>query len=328
MTVNSHEDDVLMRRLAALQVVGPDPHRMTLLALAGARRNRPLRRARFLLAIPVTVALLLLTGYYVPALGDALADTPGVRPVLGLVGLSDLAQRVTGLDASATSSGVTLRLTGGFADAAGSILLLEHQPGGQLDLTRTSLSDQFGRTYLARYVATDLEQGRSIMVFEPLGGPATITGARLTLVITRVEVGASASELTPREGQWTLTGVLAVGQAREVDRPIPATINGVRFEFVHVRALPSGLQVVMRVSGIEPSALNDRLPDGLKGRRRLQLAIIDASGKTQTPWSLQIGSTGGADEVTAVWISPPPGQLQLRIELVDQGTAVVPIVRR
>lgn len=332
MTVDVHEDDVLLRRLASLEVTGPDPQRVAQRALAAmstAGRPRGFSRLRLvLLAVPMTVILLLLTSYYLPVVGSALADAPVVRSALKLIGLSRLAPSITGIDSSSTSGGVTLRLAGGYADAAGTILLLQHQPAGQLDLDRTMLRDQFGRTYAVRHVATDLDRAESVLIFAPLSGPAASFGARLTLEIGAVKVGPIPSQLTNREGRWVLTGVLALGQARDIYRPATITIDGVAFEFTAVRSLPAGLQLTMRVTGIDPTTLGERLPDEGKGRPRFQLSILDSRGDTLSPWLVQISSVGASGEITAFWVIPGGDATQLRVELADRGAAQVPLAQR
>jgi hypothetical protein len=330
MTVDTHEDDALTRRLRALVVTGPEPERVTQRVLAEiASTPAPTgSRLKFaVLTLAMVGALLVATSYYVPVLGIALAEAPVVRSPLALLGLSRLTDRTSRLESSSTSSGVTLDLRGGHTDAAATILVLEHQPAGKLDLERTTLRDQFGRTYAVRGVATDFERGESVMLFEPLSGPAATVGARLNLVITAIEVGSNPVQLTYREGRWILGGVLAAGGARDLDRPAPVTIDGVRFEFVSVRDFASGLEVTMHVTGIDPKALNERLPDGGKGRPRVQLRLNDGSGAGLDPWLVQTHSLNGEAEVRAFWASSHAGTVLLTIELADRGALQVPIVR-
>jgi hypothetical protein len=190
--------------------------------------------------------------YFAPKYGQALADSPivgGVAgPVLRFSGLD--ANQITRLDASATSSGHTIKLVGGFADTEMTVLLMEFdgEPHGLPNKQREccyadgALTDQFGREYKRVYSPDALTA-----TFEPLAGPARDLGARLTLHVTELKpLGRNFQAVS---GEWTLRLTLLQHAGVVLPVPGPSTANGITYTLKSVRLSGTQLRIQFELSG-------------------------------------------------------------------------------
>jgi hypothetical protein len=202
-------------------------------------------------AAALVVAILfvnLVFAYFAPRYGQALADAPIVggvaSPVLRYSGLD--ASQITHLNVSATSSGHTIKLVGGYADTERTVLLIEvdgkpHRlPSKQGDpccYADGTLVDQFAIQY-HRINSPD----QLAATFEPLAGPASQVGARLTLHITALR--NYSREVETIGGDWSLNLTLIQQAGKVLATPGPVTANGITYTIQSVRL--SGGQVTMR----------------------------------------------------------------------------------
>jgi hypothetical protein len=95
--------------------------------------------------------------------------------------------RVRGLDASASSGGISATLFGGYLDAERIALFLRFDPPAKPGPARVTLRDHFGRSYGSTGAFADLATGENILYFEGPGIPLSITGLRLSLEIHGIE---------------------------------------------------------------------------------------------------------------------------------------------
>jgi hypothetical protein len=224
--------------------------------------------------------------YFAPKYGQALADSPivgGVAgPVLRYSGLD--ANLITRLDASATSSGHTVKLVGGFADTERTVLLLEFDgqahglPNKQTECcyAEGSLTDQFGREYHRVYSPDALTA-----TFEPLAGPARDLGARLTLHISMLMLG---SHFQTVRGEWTLRLTLLQHAGVVLPVPGPATANGITYTLKSLRLSGTQLKIQFELSGPPVDQQRDLPPQPMDNRsfadRYVRPSLVDAQGNS------------------------------------------------
>ncbi len=318
--------DPLADRLEALDITVP----VTLIpsVLSNASQKPASRWAPWWLAIPgvALVALVMVTAgsYFMPAFGQGLADAPFVGraagPFLRNAGLATVSGRITALDDAATSSGYKIRLLGGYADSARTVLLIHVDPPGRLALFPTTvLTDQFGRSYDFRY-GHGVLGGDEAVGFGPIGWPASRVGARLTLHVSRLTAFPSDGNDTV-VGSWNLHGTLAVDEGKSLPEPRPARLGNLAFKFDSVQATPGALQVKMTVTGTAGVDLGRVIPDSLKGHPAFNMQLIDPGGEA-VPWpgmeSRQAGDRNST-QVTALWLRTAPGRYRLTMSYEGLG---------
>jgi hypothetical protein len=175
-------------------------------------------------------------------LGDA------VQPVLEFSGLNP--DQLTPANETASSAGHTIRVTGGFADPTRTVVLIEvdgqhplpnkHQTCCEVE---ARLTDQFGVSYAQRHNLDVLT-----LAFEPLTGPASRVGARLTLHVTQLQPLQQPNTATPAPivGYWTLHLTLIEHPKSKVDLPAGGTSGGVTYRFTSISL--SGLQLTVHAT--------------------------------------------------------------------------------
>jgi len=327
--MNDASRDPLAARLEALDI--PLPVTLIPHVLSEATRRPARRPARWALAIP-GVALVLLVmvtagSYFLPAFGQGLADAPFVGvaagPFLRNAGLATVSGRVTTLDDSATSSGYRIRLLGGYADSARTVLLLHVDPPGGLVFRENVLTDQFGRSYRMRRGYANTETGEQALTFEPLGWPDSRVGARLTVQISGLELPSKDRTVA---GPWKLHGTLAVDKARDLPVPPPARLGDLGFKFDSVRVIPGALQIKITVTGAAGVDLGRRIPDGLKGRPAFRMLLVGPDGAdVHGPQQLEMGQADSRTQVSALWLRKAHGRYLLTVGYEGLGEFERPI---
>ena len=276
--------DLLEKRLENLEVLVPDPGNVTARVLSRGPRTSSHRIRRFVAAGVATVLLIALVGYFVPAADTALASTPAgdLLRDAGLVGAKD---RITWVGASDTSSGIRLQLVGAYADSTRTVFLLHSDPPMIFGGAPVELTDQFGRHYYMHGARADTRTGNLSAEFDSLGWPDAITGARVTLHLTRVsalvrpyEEGRSP-ELKDVQGSWTLRATLGVDETTALPLPAPASLGPAHFQFRSVRYSAATVAIEMDVTGVTVDDLTRRIPDGLKGTPVFTFDLIDPGGQ-------------------------------------------------
>jgi len=310
------------------------------------------RSGRTVAAIAAILALVMLANlgaaYYAPSYGRALADAPGVGPVSGrilqFVGLND--RDVTVFNATATSSGHTVRLIAGYADGLRTVLFLDvdgrgltgnpksfgMSPGDYaIGLEGLTMTDQFGHGYaLARG-----DQTVVALTFEPLAWPASQVGARLTLHVSAIQAEwllAPGSD-ADLKGDWTLHATLISAPAHRLAVPAPVQTAEADYTFTSLQASETTLIVQWSVSGAALDKVNslwmqrpspptardpefDKLMQGYFSTR-----LFDAAGKPMTMWDWGYEfptNKPGAGHMTAF----VPGPSRYRLQFGDALTGL------
>ena len=188
--------------------------------------------------------------YLAPRYAAALASAPGAglisEPALRWAGLSP--GSLTVLSDKVTAGGHTVRLVAGRADAVRTALFIEVDgvaPGSNLCLpprctdkhsktvvnpnawfvNRVSVTDQFGHTYGQIDYAS----------FEPLTGPATAVGARLTVRVESLVRQNEAGRLDALSGDWTLHATLLPQPVPALALPPPVQFEGNTYRITSAR---------------------------------------------------------------------------------------------
>lgn len=328
----------LETRLRDLAIEAPDDLAARARARAGgpeqARRPRPA-----LVAAVVAVALVVLAtaneaaANFVPAYGRAIADTPlGVltQPLLRAGGQT--AEQVTPIGTTVTSSGHSIQLVGAYADGLQTTIYLQVDgkplaaPGppagkvaGDRYMASMELTDDAGHRYQPRGGS-----GSSVTVFEPLQGPATRTGVRLTLRVTQLwdlsVAPRSKHDAPPRVvGNWTFHFTLKQRPAVGLALPAPLTIGDTTYTFTSIRAADT-MAVQIKLSGGAVTRWNQikrgpgPLPTGTMDPYRVDL--YNAAG---APQRAGYGNLGG-DRINATWVLDGSGRYRLHVG-PDQGGA-------
>lgn len=217
---------------------------------ATARHRVKPRTARHFLAAAAAVVTLAVVGnlfaaYLAPVYEEALAGTPVVGsiagPILRYSGLDE--SHITSVDESATSSGHTIKLLGGYADTERTVLFVDvdgrphHLPNKQESCCSVigNLTDQFGHSYQQINGPDPLAP-----TFEPLVWPASQVGARLTMHVRML----SDTQIT--NGDWELHLTLIQQKGVVLAVPAPVTANGITYTFDSLHL--SGTQLTVRYS--------------------------------------------------------------------------------
>jgi hypothetical protein len=206
-------------------------------------------------AAALVVAILfvnLVAAYFAPRYGQALAEAPIVggvtSPVLRYSGLD--ASQITDLNVSATSSGHTIKLVGGYADTERTVLLIEfdgkpHRVPSKSNqdpccFAEGTLVDQFALEY-QRVLSSDQQAA----TFEPIRGLASRVGARLKLHITILHT--NGPEVV--NGDWRLPVTLFQQPGKVLAVPGPVTANGITYTIKSVRLSGTLLSIQFYLSG-------------------------------------------------------------------------------
>lgn len=321
--------DVLEERLRELDVDAPDAGRVAAKVLARHSRKRSLRIPRSV-TVPAAVALLVvIVAYFVPAADLAVAEkAPWGGEVVQWAGLVGAKDRITVVDETANSSGVRVTLQGAYADATRTVLLMHTDPAAMPDGFSTSLTDQFARSYRLGGASANALTGDMALHFEALAFPDAITGARITLHMSRLEttpgqIVNGTWEPSPRQvvtGTWELAAALGVDQARTLPAPAPADLGPAHFRFTSVTYTPATIDVEIEVTGVSSGELSRVIPNGLKGEFALVVEIIDPNGD-------QIGGSLGAsgDQSTSrvqaeAYRESGPGRYLVRVSYYGYGS--------
>lgn len=331
------ERDPLAQRLASLDI--PMPPELVPRVLSGrpVRRARPWIARRLLAAGAVALPLAGLL-YWCPVLSQAVADSPllgtAAGPVLRTFGLAEDSQHLTSFGASASSSGYTIYLEGGYADATRTVLLLRTDPpdGANHGLDSLKLTDQFGRKYRSRGANANVETGYQAAEFVPFGWPASLVGVRFTLQVSGISSYTGPTmpwRAVP--GSWKLRGTLGVEQGRVLTRPPSGRVGEMTIDFDEVRVTDATLQVRMRITGTSAADLSRMVPNGLKGRPALQVLLVDANGAVLLGGTSSSTGTREGAVVTSNWYRTGPGRYRMVVSYEGAGTLereiVIPSVR-
>jgi hypothetical protein len=187
------------------------------------------------------------------------------------------------------------------------------------DLT---LTDQFGRSYQARGGS-----GTTQTDFEPLAGPASVLGGRLTLHVARLSLtqGPSAGQRVPPhvDGDWRFHFTLVPRQAHQLPLPRPLEIGDTKYTFTSVQAA-SIMAVKIRVSGGAVERWNavtaSRVPGPMPPDvfSYYQTELYDVAGRRQPE---SYGEFGG-DSINVSWVLQGPGRYRLHVGDPKGGTDV------
>ena len=237
--------ELLEQRLLELALESPDAARVSAKVLAGPRRRR-IHVPRVASGLVGVVLLITLIAYFVPAADTAVASrvpwTGEIMQWAGLVGASD---RITYVNAAATSSGYRLELQGAYADSTRTVLLMHAEPAIAV-ASDAVITDQFARTYRISGSSSNLLTGDIVMQFEPLAWPDPITGARITLHVS--QLGTSSSDTV--YGTWELTAALGVDVGKPLPLPAPADLGPAHFRFTSIVYTPATIEVDIEVTGV------------------------------------------------------------------------------
>ena len=268
--------DRLEQRLKELDVETPDAGRITARVLARHGHVRRRRVPRFVTAPLALLLLVALVAYFVPAADLAVADrSPWSGDVLQWAGLVGASDRITSVNANATSSGYRLTLTGAYADSTRTVLLMHADPAIAVPGILPTLTDQFARTYHLRGGTSNTLTGDFVMEFEPLAWPASITGARITVHISQLESPSSSYV----NGSWELTAALGVDAARALPAPAPGDLGPAHVRFKSASYTPATIEVDIEVTGVSSEELSRIVPNGLKGQPALLVELLDPNGQ-------------------------------------------------
>jgi hypothetical protein len=268
--------DLLEERLQRLVIDFPDPGRVTARVIGRNLKHKRRWAPRVGAASVATLTVLALVAYFVPSADLAVATVPGASDILRQAGLVGAADRVTFVGAVADSSGYRIELVGAYADASRTVLLLRGTPSFAPSDNVLQITDQFGRSYQFRYGYADTRTGDTVLQFEPLAWPDLATGARISLHMS--QVGTADPPYTPVQGSWTLGVVLRVDEARRLPAPGPATLGPAHFTFSSLTYTPASIVIDIDVTGINRSAIERVIPDGLKGTPIFGIDLFDPAG--------------------------------------------------
>jgi hypothetical protein len=271
----------------------------------------------------VVALLLLATAVAVPRGRDALAAAPLLGPVtkslLRLTGMDAAGQLVTPLRGGATSSGVTISLTGGYADNQRTVVILHLSPAAIPELPIT-LQSEGARVPLTEPVVSPNLEGDVVLVFGPIANPAR-AGNALTLHVAGLgpipTLGRPAPGLVDRiGGDWTLRFTLTVDRSAAVAAPAPGHLGDLSVSFTasvvgtdvqlsaHLHGATIG-QVLDMTDVTGPAKGSTATP----GPRRWGFELLDEAGRPVTPLRLAMsdGSTPRDFTDVGVWSVPGPG---------------------
>jgi hypothetical protein len=267
--------DALAERLRSLVLVTPDAGRVTarVLSASSFKRRRSLRIALAPLAL---VILCVAIAYFVPSAGTVIAKVPVAAGVLGVDG------HITSVGSSATSSGYTLTLVGAYADSTRTVIQLHTSPAAAFLGPDTRMTDQFGRSYTSSNSYSSLLTGDMTVQFEPLAWPDGLTGARITLEVNELNLGADPRVGVVR-GSWKMYATLGVDEGTSVAVPPSGAVGSAHFTFTSVIYTPASIEIDMEMTGISDQELTRPVPNGTgKPTPALSIDVLDANGALVT----------------------------------------------
>jgi hypothetical protein len=270
MTTNLFET-----RLRDLTVEMPDPGLVTARVL-----RRPARRVlsvpRLALSAGIAAGLIALVAYFVPSASTVIAKVPFAGPAFGA------GDHVTTVGSSATSSGYTLTLTGAYADATRTELLIHASRPVVFIGSDSTMTDQFGRSYHGMSGSSNPQAGDETLEFEPLAWPDSATGARITLSISSLQTGENPTTDVVK-GSWTLHAVLGVDEGFAIASPAPGTLGSARFQFTSVIYTPATIAIDLDMTGASDQELATPVFNGdVKPVPALSFDVLDAAGNVVT----------------------------------------------
>ena len=264
--------ELLEDRLRNLAAAAPDAGRVFARVLATSpRRARP-RWPRVSLGVVAAVVAIAVVAYFVPAAGTVVARIPLAGQLVGAN------SHVTAVGSSSTSSGITLTLTGAFADSTRTVLYIHSSPAIALLGPDASMTDQFGRTYHSSSGSSNTLSGDMVQEFEALAWPDQLTGARITLDIPDVQVGLQAMQTV--RGSWRVSATLGVDEGTSLAPPAAVSLDGAHFTFTSVIYTPESIAIDVDMTGATSEDTMGRQPDPAnpKGSVLLDFEVFDASG--------------------------------------------------
>ena len=298
----------------------------------GRRSQRPRPRlVPSLVAVAIFLVCAVITNlvavYFAPAYGNALADAPGIGPasarILKASGLTT--GDVTAVDDSATSSGHTIRLVGGYADALRTVLFFQVDGRGMVGDPKAygqsvgdyypvsdglTLSDQFGREYGMAGIS-----GGNMLGFDPLAWPASELGARLTLRITGLWepwLKISGPLVPAVVGTWTLHATLFSQPPSSVVLPPPLVLPGVTYRVTSARASGDTMSIHFSMTGSvvdQASRLKPLEPSDGLWASYFNIRMFDSAGNEvqMSDWGYTFPKAAGspADGSIDAFISGP-----------------------
>ena len=313
--------DLLEERLTNLALTAPDPGTISARVLAPATRRRGRRLPRVALSAAATMVLLAMVAYFVPAADNVVAKVPFAGDLLRDAGLAGVEGRITSVGSVAASSGYRLTLVGAYADSSRTVLLLHATPAVGPHFPSIRLTDQFGRSYDAQNGSADFKTGDSEIQFEALAWPDAITGSRITLQLTNVEIDSETGPVQTVPGTWTLSAIVGVDQGTNLPLPASATLGDAHFQFTSASYTPATVAVNIDETGVSFHELSRIVPDGGKGTPALTMDIYDPNGQIIS------GSASASDDpLGVVHISflgfrlDGAGNYVLRVSYAGQGS--------
>ena len=276
--------DLLEERLQNLAAAAPDAGTITARVLAAAPRRRRPVWLRLSLSAVATVVLIVLVLYFVPASGTVVARIPIAGQAFGANA------HVTVVGSSSTSSGYTLTLTGAFADSARTVLYVHSSPAVAFLGMDTAITDQFGRSYHSANSSSNVMTGDLVAQFDALAWPDQLTGARIALNVSAVQLGVDNRDIV--RGAWHMTAILGVDEGTSVVPPQPVTIAGARFTFTSVTYTPETIAIAIDMSGATSQDTSRMMPPDPSNPKGTPVLSFDVLAPNGTP----VGGSGEIDD--------------------------------
>jgi hypothetical protein len=318
-------------RLTELDLRMPDtlvPRILAHAAQTGERHVASVRRRPRWTAIALAVALLFVAvsgvSVYAPRFAQVLADAPvvgtAVGPALRSVGLAGLEGRFTALDSRVTSSGYTVRLVVGYADANQTVLVLKVDPSDRSFFLHPQLTDQFGREIGFSGGMSDTRTGDNVLIFRGIPWPDSVLGARVRLHASALQALPDGQPLT---GDWTLRGTIPVESVRALPLPAAGVIGESTFRFTQVEVTAATVFIRIEISGPLAGQLDrtvgSTIPGVEKPHPAFSYELVDASGRGATGINATTSTGIGPAKFSGSWVIAHPGDYRLRIAYEGVG---------
>lgn len=265
-------NQLLEERLQALAVEAPDAGRVVSRVLAARPAPRTRRSPRLALSAVAALVMVVLVAYFVPAAGTVLARVPIAGDIVGA------RDHVTLVGDTKTVNGYTVTLVAAYADATRTELIFNTSPAASLGLG-VHMKDQFGRSYTVSSSFTDLTTGDTQVELDPLGWPAQLTGARITVEVSELHPNGDPT-VPPATGPWTLHATLGVDKATALALPEPATLGRAHLQFTSVVYTPGSIAIDFEISGVSFEDLQLGIPATPKPQPAFAVDLLDANGKS------------------------------------------------
>jgi hypothetical protein len=237
------------------------------------------------------------------------------------VGLEQIGSAFVPTTDSSTSSGYTIQLIAVHANQAETVLVVKVQPAGRLvagDKTQLELTDQFGQVYYERLVAAAPE-GHQVLLFDPIRQPAASAGARLTLMISGLQLPGY-----PRDqilGHWSLHATVIPERVSLVPGAgASATFGDSVLNVDSVEISRSIIQLHLTLTGPRASRLGNYLEvPGKKPQPAISLALTSREGEGHVVTYEILGE----GHVVVTWTRPGPGDYVLTATALDGTMAQI-----